>query len=353
MAVRPHPLVLKLGVLAVLAGSLPGGSAPTQACSRVFSSATANGQAMVVGRTMDLFRNDNAALVLRSPGMTAGGLLKAGDANGKRWQVRYGSVGVLSLGTVLSDGLNERGLNANLLYLGGSRYEPRSPQRPGLSNIRMAEYVLDNYATVAEALAGLREVQVVSDTVLGREWGVHLSLADRSGDSAVVEFIDGRWVVHRGAETRVMTNEPPLAWQLRNLKRYKPFGGQLALPGDIDPPSRFVRGSTYLSTLPKASSDDEAEANLYGVMKTISVPAGAQDYSGSSSEDTWVTLWTAIANLKAGRYALQLSRNPFPVWVELAKLNWKPGAGMRVLAVQSPALTGDVSDQLNRAPVQP
>lgn len=357
MAARSCQFVLGLVALGLLGGAVPVAVAPAQACSRVFSSAKANGQSMVVGRTMDLFINDNAALVLRSPGMTAGGLLGVNDANVKRWQVRYGSVGVLSLGKLVSDGLNERGLNANLLYLGGSRYEARTADRPGLSNTRMVEFVLDNFATVEEALTGLRQVQVVSDKVMGREWGLHLSLADRSGDSAVVEFIDGRLVVHRGADTRVMTNEPPLDWQLRNLKRYKPFGGKLSLPGDIDPPSRFVRGSTYLSTLPKAKSEDEAEANLYGVMKNISVPAGAEDYSASTSalttDDTWVTLWTVIANLSTGSYAFQLANNPYPVWVEFAKLKWTPGGGMRVLAMQSPTLTGDVTDQLNRAPVQP
>lgn len=345
-----HPLRRTLGLLA---GAVLLGSAPAEACSRVFSSARANGQAMVVGRTMDLFMSDNAALVQRSPGMTAGGFQGVNDANTKRWQVRFGSVGVLSLGTVLSDGLNERGLNANLLYLDGSRYETRLGDRSGVSNLSMVAYVLDNFATVQEALAGLRQVQVVSDRLLNRAWGLHLSLADRSGDSAVVEFIDGRMVVHRGAETAVMTNEPPLDWQLRNLKRYKPFGGSLALPGDVDPPSRFVRGSTYLSTLPKASSQDDAAANLHGVMKNISVPAGAKDYSGGTAVASWDTLWTVIANMSSGSYAFQLAHNPYPVWVELDKLSWNAGGGMRVLNVQSPELTGDVTALLNRAPLQP
>jgi hypothetical protein len=38
------------------------------------------------------------------------------------------------------------------------------------------------------------------------------------------------------------------------------------------------------------------------------------------------------------------------VWVELAQLRWSPGGDMRRLDVQSPDLTGDVSEQLNRAP---
>ena len=85
MAARAHQFALGIVALALLSESLPGGVAPAEACSRVFSSAGANGQAMVVGRTMDLFINDNAALVMRSPGLAAGGFFGVNDANPKRW----------------------------------------------------------------------------------------------------------------------------------------------------------------------------------------------------------------------------------------------------------------------------
>ncbi len=333
----PLALVL-LGVLS---------PAAVHACSRVLSNS--NGQSVVVGRTMDLYLDDQAALVLRPRGLEAGGLVSTSVPNAKRWRVKHGSVGVMSVGTVLADGLNERGLNVNLLYLSGSDYGSASSAKPVISNLRMAEFVLDNFANVEEAIAGLAQVQIVSDQILDRDWGLHLSMADRSGRSAVVEFIAGRMVVHQGNQTRVMTNEPPLAWQLKNLKRYRPFGGTLPLPGDFDPASRFVRASTFLSTLPKASSPDVAEANLYGVMKNVAVPAGAQDYSGGQAEDSWVTLWTVIANLDQGSYAFQLARNPYPIWVELSRLNFRAGGAMRRLNVQSPALTGDVSELLDRS----
>ena len=335
------------GLVLLITGVLRPGIA--QACSRVFSNA--NGQAMVVGRTMDLFVDDRAALVLRPRALAAGGLIGLNDDHALRWHTRYGSTGVLSLGTVISDGINERGLNANLLYLGTSRYPTRNTAIAGLSNARMAEYVLDNFATVDEAIAGLKRVQVVSDRVLDRNWGLHLSLADPSGASAVVEFIDGVMKVKRGNDTLVMTNEPGLRWQLNNRRRYKPFGGSLPLPGDIDPPSRFVRASAYLSTLPKAANANEAEANLYGVMKNVAVPAGARDYSSGDSDDTWLTLWTTIANLSEGHYGIQLNSDPDPVWVSLNRLNWN-AAGMRVLPLRGLGRSGDVSEWLNAAPLE-
>jgi len=62
-----------------------------------------------------------------------------------------------------------------------------------------------------------------------------------------------------------------------------------------------------------------------------------------------VTLWTVIANLDQGSYAFQLARNPYPIWVELKRLNFGAGGAMRRLDVQSPELTGDVSELLNRS----
>ena len=345
----PRQRPLHLLACAALGWTLNQSGDPARACSRVFSNA--NGQAMVVGRTMDLFLDDRVALVLRPRGMAAGGFHGAVDANPRHWRVRYGSTGALSLGLVLSDGMNQRGLNANLLYLGTSRYPRRDNRIPGLSNARLAEYVLDNFATVEEAIAGLQQVQVVSDRLLQREWGLHLSLADPSGASAVVEFINGVMRVKRGTDSLVMTNEPGLNWQLNNRRRYRPFGGTLPLPGDIDPPSRFVRASAYLSTLPKASTPDDAEANLYGVMKNVAVPAGARDYSSGDSEDTWVTLWTTIANLSQGHYGIQLNSDPDPVWVTLSQLQWN-GNGIQVLPLRGLGRTGDVSALLNAAPVQ-
>lgn len=337
---------LAVWIAVVLSGSVAATSA--EACSRVFSSRAANGQAMVVGRTMDLYFNDKPVLAVRPRGLQAGGTENRALPKALSWRARYGSVGVVSAGKVFSDGLNEAGLNANLLYLSGSAYGKPDPSKPALSNGKLVTYVLDNFATVSEALEALSKVQVVSDRILNREWPLHLSMADRSGDSAVIEFINGKMVVHRGDQSHVMTNEPTLDWQLQNIKRYKPFGGALALPGDVDPASRFVRAATFLKTLPKADSVTQAEADVVAVMKNVSVVRGSHDYSGNESEDTWTTLWTSVANLDERTYAIQLARNPYPIWVEMNKLRLDGGGPMRVLDIQPATLRGDVTELLNR-----
>ena len=72
------------------------------------------------------------------------------------WTSKYGSLvaSVYEGGT--ADGMNEKGLVANLLYLAESEYPKADPARPYISISTWVQYVLDNFATVAEAVTALR-----------------------------------------------------------------------------------------------------------------------------------------------------------------------------------------------------
>src|SRR5690606_23037599 len=128
--------------------------------------------------------------------------------------------------------------------------------------------------------------QIVAPILADREWPLHLSIADASGDSAIIEFIGGKRVVHHGKQYQVMTNEPAYDIQLANLKNYKLFGGERSMPGDIDPLSRFVRAASYLKTLPAPKDVAGAVAGVYSVARTVAVPFGAEDTSSSVTTDT-------------------------------------------------------------------
>ena len=308
------------------------------ACSRVLFNSADN---VVVGRTMDLYMPDHAKLMIYPRGVARNG----GVPNSAKWNAKYGSVAVNSLDVGSSDGINEKGLVANLLYLHESQYEKRD-YRPGVSNAAIVQYLLDNAANVSEALTELKKIQIVSIKASGREWPLHVSLSDALGDSAVIEFIDGKMVIHHGPETAVMTNEPPLDWQLNNLKNYKYFGGKESLPGDIDPASRFVRASAFLKTSPAPKSTQEALAQVFGIAKTVSVPFGAHNTSTAiESEDTWPTLWTTLADSKNRIYYFNASDSPNMVWVDLKKVNFSRGAPIKSLSGEDSTLSGDVTSK--------
>lgn len=314
---------------------------PASACSRVLFSTPQN---HVVARTMDLFMPDHARVVVYPRGIARDGGLA--DVKTARWTSKYGSVTVNSLGVATSDGINEKGLVANLLYLHGTEYETRD-NRPGVGNLMLCQYLLDVSATVSEALAELDRIQVVSAAAVGREWPLHISISDATGDSAVIEFVNRARVVHRGKDSAVMTNEPPLDWQLNNLKRYRYFGGSEPLPGDIDPPSRFVRASAFLKTATPPNDSAESLEQAFSIAKTVSVPRGARNTSGGvDSEDTWPTLWTTLADASNKLYFFQSSGSPNMIWIDLGKVDFAKGLPLRYVAGEDISLTGEVSTKL-------
>ncbi len=73
------------------------------------------------------------------------------------------------------------------------------------------QYVLDNFATVDEAVAELSKEKFridAPDLPNGVKSRLHLAISDASGDSAIFEYVDGRLSVYHGREYQVMTNSP-------------------------------------------------------------------------------------------------------------------------------------------------
>ncbi|MBN9324758.1 MAG: linear amide C-N hydrolase, partial [Delftia acidovorans] len=184
-------------VSSVLIGALLALAAqPALACTRVLWND--NKLAVVTGRSMDWPESTEPKLVVFPRGLERHGG-KVGPAvvvadNAAMWTSKYGSmvVTVYDIGAV--DGFNERGLGAHLLFLTATDFGPRDASKPGIAVNLWAQYLLDNAATVTEALALLDDVQIVMAEARGRKGTVHLALEDASGDSAIIEYVAGKRV---------------------------------------------------------------------------------------------------------------------------------------------------------------
>jgi choloylglycine hydrolase len=255
-------------------------------------------------------------------------------------------VALQSWGVVTPEALNERGLAVHTLYLGAAGWE-RADDRPAVSNRLWSQYVADNFATVAEALEGLERVRIVSVPLNGQHVGAHLAIEDPSGDAAIVEIVDGRATVRRGAEYSVMTNDPPYEQQVENLGRYRPWGGELPLPGDIVSEERFVRATYFLSHLPRPADHGQAVAGVLGVVRNCSVPFGAPD----SRFDTFPTWWCCAQDLTDRVLYFAGTRAPNVVWLSLDGLDLSEGSGTRTLDPADPTLAGELARALAVAPL--
>ncbi|TVP99977.1 MAG: linear amide C-N hydrolase [Planctomycetaceae bacterium] len=303
----------------------------------------------VTGRTMDWSEDMQTNLWVFPRGMMRDGGL--GDAS-LRWTSRYGSVvaSVYEGGT--ADGMNERGLVANLLYLAESEYPQGNDGRPAVVITAWAQYALDNFATVEEAVAEIgkdafRVVPVIAPN--GAEGRVHFSLSDPTGDSAIFEYIDGKLVIHHGKQYQVMTNSPTFDRQLALNEYWKQIGGTVMLPGTNRAADRFARASFYINAAEQSADPRAAVAAVMSVMRNASVPRGI---STPAQPNIASTLWRTVADQKNRVYFFEDTASPSLLWVDLRKLDFAPEAGVRKLTLHGQGPIG--GDQTgNFQPAEP
>lgn len=314
-----------------------------EACTRMFWNS--NGQVMLVARNLDLDLNDLPTFYVFPKGMNKNG---GAITNPARWTSRYGSMvmGFQRHRYFCSEGINTSGLAYHYLYLTDTKYEDRDG-RPGVLMGRYGEYLLDNAATVSDALLFMYKTQLVPQEMAGRIWPQHIALEDASGDSAIIEFVGGRMYVYHGAEYTVLTNDPTFDQQNTNLWHYQYFGGSRPLPGDLDAKSRFVRASAFVSSLNSAFSNPAVEpdpiASLSNAIRSLTEPFGAVWFLGNTPISAWPTLWTSLYDLTNKRvyFTHNLARNDF--WIDMKKFNFLQGAPILYLNADKRGLAGEVS----------
>jgi choloylglycine hydrolase len=321
-------------------------AAPAIPCSRILWND--NGHSVLVGRNMDWFEDLKSNLWVLPRGMERTGQV---PTNPLKWTSKYGSVIVAAYDSITADGLNEKGLGVHLLYLPETKTGPRDEKVPGLSMSVWPQYYLDNFATVKEAVAALKtqpyQLVMVIEPNSGKAGTIHIALNDATGDSAVLECIDGEIKVYHSREYTVMTNQPTFDKQLENLKQYRGFGGDQRLPGTHEAADRFVRGAYYVKNLPRPKTDREAVAAMMSVMRNVSAPFGIAD---PDRPNISTTIWRTVTDLSNGVVYYDGVFSPQVFWVDSKKLNFNAGESVRKLTVvDNFDLMGEVSGKFEKA----
>jgi choloylglycine hydrolase len=265
------------------------------------------------------------------------GMSRNGAAGPKSiaWKSKYGSVVTTAFDAASADGINEKGFVVNLLYLAESKYPTPGPndKRLPISIAAWAQYVLDNFATVDEAVAALRAepFYVVEVMTPDGEAGTgHLAISDPSGDSAIFEYIDGKLVIHHGREYQVMTNSPTYDKQIALNGYWQQIGGTTMLPGTNRAADRFVRASFYINAVQQTADEAEALAAAFSVIRNVSVPLGI---TTPGQPNIASTLWRSAIDQKNKRYYFESVRSPSLFWVSLDKINFAAGQPVKKLMV--------------------
>lgn len=254
---------------AILGLFLAAGSClvPTvQACSLV--QVVAQDGTRVTGRTMEFGVDLKPAWVVTPRGREFTSPAPEGR-RGLTWKTRYGSVAAYNFGenTMAIDGMNEAGLTISGLWYEGNTQWPdpaESGDAPLLSHALLISWVLGNFATTADVARILPTTPVYGQPLAQMGSVVpplHFSVQDATGGSIVIEWDQGKVHIYENPLS-IMTNAPNFPYMMTNLRNYAGLnaeqwtatqfngvpiiptghgGGMFGLPGDITPPSRFVR----------------------------------------------------------------------------------------------------------------
>lgn len=334
---------------------------------------------VVYARTMEYAENLHGGVSIVPQGTPFVGTLPDGKAKGLRFPAKYGFVGMNSYGKLYNiDGINEKGLVAGgLLFPGYAGYQPFKPAEASrtISQLDVINWILSQFATVAEVRQGLSRVRVcqgpsqLDDVPIG-PLPLHYTVHDPSGESIVIEYMDGNLKIYDNP-LGVLTNSPDFNWMriyLSNfvnlsavnagpkvLKGFKvdPTGqgsGMLGLPGDFTPPNRFLR-MVALTQAASPVTGPAAGLNLaMTIIDNVDIPLGSTREDSPTGVVLDYTQWVAAADTATGRYCLHTYANKNWRCVNVKEGLAKAGKTVQYIPLAAPA---DYPDMTNTAKPMP
>ena len=298
----------------------------TDACTRVVYEGPEGMTA--TGRTMDWKEDPQTNLYIFPRGMARKGAESAATIE---WVSKYGSVVAAGYDIGICDGINEKGLVANLLFLPESVNETVDDTRPVLGLSIWTQYVLDNFATVEEVVKELKKDKFkidAPDLPNGVKSRLHLAVSDSTGNSAIIEYLDGNVSIYEGKEYQVLTNSPAYNLQLAVNDYWKQVGGLNMLPGTNRSSDRFARASFYINAVIQTPDPQIAIPTVFSVIRNVSVPFGI---STPDSPHISSTRWRSVCDQKDMVYYFEKTVPMAVMHVNLKEIDFSKGSGERVL----------------------
>ena len=335
-----NKLVLALALLAMSAMSVD-----TDACTGI--TLVSKDGSRVLARTCEWggsFLQSRYVVVPR--GYTQKSFTPTGE-NGLEFTSKYGYVGISVMqDQFVTEGLNEAGLSVGLFFFPGyGQYEKydQAENSSTLVDVQLAAWILGSFSSVDQVIGAIGDVRVVALTPEMQT--AHWRICDASGRQVVLEIVGGKPGFHEN-RLGVLTNSPGFEWQMTNLNNYvnlypgnaKPsklsgdvtlssFGagtGFRGIPGDVTPPSRFVRAAFYQSTAPQYATGFETVKETFQILNNFDIPIGVEHGEGDPVPDNVpsATQWTTSSDLQALRFYYRTAWNSTIRCIDLKSIDF-------------------------------
>lgn len=316
--------ILRLFAVAMAMVTTASFFSPASACTGI--AFTAKDGSHVIGRTMEwgtFIMRSRYLVVPRGHAKTA---QTPDGADGMKIVAKYGYVGIGVLeDNLIAEGMNEKGLSGELFYFPNyGKYEEYDSAKKA-STIVDAEFLswaLANFSTINELEKAIHNIHIVG---YGHGFGnAHFRLADATGRRVVVEWYDGKARFFENT-VGIITNAPSYDWHITNLNNYvnmfaggvkshsiapdveiREFGvgsAALGLPGDMTPPSRFVRAAFFVHTAKQQPTGYKAVMQAFQILNNFDVPLGVEFSDKSKMPDMLsAAQWTTVLDITALKF---------------------------------------------------
>jgi|WetSurMetagenome_2_1015567.scaffolds.fasta_scaffold112970_2 hypothetical protein len=147
------------------------------------------GNSLVFGRNLDWYSGTGLVMV-NTRNLEKVALVSS--AKPAKWFSKFGSITFNQIGRELPfGGINESGLVVEHMTLDETEYPPVD-NRYAISAFQWIQFQLDNYSTIEEVINSDKFLRIEDNSK------IHFLICDRSGNSATIEFLDGKMVCHNG-----------------------------------------------------------------------------------------------------------------------------------------------------------
>ncbi|USD64287.1 linear amide C-N hydrolase [Vibrio sp. SCSIO 43136] len=275
-----------------------------------------NGEASLTSRSMDWYGHDEAKVIGTGKGTHN---IYAATNNPQTAVAKHATLKIQSFANsqhalgngLVAEAMNDAGLEARILYLGRdyTAFPEGSADTPDVSALEVPNWAADNFATVAEVLEAIEsnKVDIIDAEVCNlpnsdghcTQAPVHYQFADKSGDVAVVEFVQGELKVYRGSDAEALTNNPEFSVHLEFTANGKKSDGT------IHPIDRRLRAKEIMADMYARDVTDAVSAK--NAMKAVanSTFAGYEQLDHSlENPNVFPTLWTVHTDRNAGEWIL-------------------------------------------------
>jgi choloylglycine hydrolase len=242
------------------------------------------------------------------------------------WTSKYGSVTFNQYGREFpSGGMNETGLVIELMWLDDTQY-PAPDLRPSIGTLQWIQYQLDNCASIEEVIATDSKIRISNKSV-----PLHYLVADRTGKTISIEFIDGKLMYHTGETMpfKTLTNDT-YKKSADYLKNFDGFGGNQPLTESKSSLDRFVKTCSMVkdyTPLPGRTAVDYG----FDILKDVA--------QGSN------TMWSIVYDIKNLKVYYKTISNSKIQNIEFMLLDFNCSSPVKIIDITAKH-EGNINDKL-------